>query len=446
MLWKVAGRRRLFVRRRRRRPGLHAGAARRRGAGRSPSTPPPARSCGRRTIAPGLQEPVRQRPAQHARPSKASRVYVQSVTGPLVCLEADDGTIVWQNDLLKEFGAKNITWGLSASPLIEGDLVLAIPGGKGAGVAAFDKKTGKLVWKTGDDKAAYASPVARHRRRAAAGHLLHRGRPAGASTRQGKELWRVPWKTEFDCNICTPLVVGDQLFVSSGEKVGCALFKLKADGAARSRLGEQGQEERHDQLLGQRGRPRRPPLRPVRRVRARRIDLNCVELKTGKLMWSKKDFGKGAVTLADGHLFITTKKGDLVLVPATPKKYEEKARVTLAGREPHRADDRRTSGCTCATARTSSAWTSSQVADRLTSSTDRTHVQARTSCARARSRIGVVQSPTRRRGFLACALGPTHPWPSTPARPRPSESSGSEQLSVYAPQCGQGRDSSACCS
>ena len=87
-------------------------------------------------------------------------VYVQSVTGPLACLNIKDGKIIWQHDLLKEYGAKNISWGLAASPTVEGNLVLAAPGGKGAGVAAFDKKTGDLVWKLGDDKAAYATPIA----------------------------------------------------------------------------------------------------------------------------------------------------------------------------------------------------------------------------------------------------------------------------------------------
>src|SRR5207248_11741656 len=61
----------------------------------------------------------------------------------------------------------------------------------------------------------------------------------------------------------------------------------------------------------------------------KRIDLNCVDAKTGKLAWSQEDFGKGALTFAEGHLFITTKKGDLVLVRANPQKYEEKARVQL---------------------------------------------------------------------------------------------------------------------
>lgn len=58
---------------------------------------------------------------------EGGRVYVQSATGPLLCLDADKGTVLWEHDLLKEFKAENISWGLSASPLIEGDLVLAIP-------------------------------------------------------------------------------------------------------------------------------------------------------------------------------------------------------------------------------------------------------------------------------------------------------------------------------
>jgi len=260
---------------------------------------------------------------------QAGFVYVQSVTGPLACLNAKDGAVVWRKDLLKDFGAKNLTWGLSASPLIEGDLVLAIPGAKGAGVAAFNKKTGALVWKLGDDKAAYASPVAvtvgRQRQIVfftAAGLL--------AATPEGKELWRVPWQTEFDCNICTPLVIGDKLFVSSGEQVGCALFQLQAQGPPKELWRFEGKQSPmtnywanavvHDgRLYGLSG------------EFDKRIDLRCVDLATGKVKWSKEGFGKAAVLLADGHLFITTKKGELVLVHATPAAYEEKARVSVLG-------------------------------------------------------------------------------------------------------------------
>jgi outer membrane protein assembly factor BamB len=256
-------------------------------------------------------------------------VYAQSVSGPLVCVKADDGSIVWQHDLLKEFAAKNITWGLSASPLIEGNLVLAVPGGNGAGVAAFDKKSGKLAWKLGDDKAAYASPVAvtvggqRQLIFFTAVGLL-------AATPDGKELWRIPWKTEFDCNICTPLVIGDRLFVSSGENVGSAMFRLSPGGAPEVVWESKGKNgvmtnywatsvEHDGYLYGMSG------------EFDKKIHLNCVDAASGKLMWSHKDFGKGAITLADGHLFITTKTGDLVLVRANPKQYEEKARASILG-------------------------------------------------------------------------------------------------------------------
>ena len=260
---------------------------------------------------------------------EAGRVYVQSVTGPLACLNAADGNVVWSVDLLKEFGAKNIQWGLSASPLIEGDLVLAIPGAKGAGVAAFDKKSGKVAWKLGDDEASYASPVAvtvggqRQLIFFTAVGLL-------AASPEGKELWRVPWLTGFKCNIATPLVVGDKLFVSSGEEVGCALFKLSAGGPPEVVWESKGPKSVmmnywatsvvHDgHLYGLSG------------EFSKKIDLNCVELATGKLKWSQKDFGKAAVTLADGHLWLTTKKGDVVVARATPAKYDEKARAMLLG-------------------------------------------------------------------------------------------------------------------
>ncbi len=257
---------------------------------------------------------------------EGKRVYVQSVTGPVVCLDADAGKIVWQRHLLKDFGAENIDWGLSASPVLDGDRLLVIPGAKGAGVAALHKNSGDVLWKTGDDKAAYASPVAvtvGGKRQA----LFFTGPGLLAvQADDGKELWRVPWTTEYDVNICTPLAIGDTLFVASGEKVGSALFRLRDAGKPEIVWESKGPKGVmttywanavvHDgHLYGVSG-----EFNSV-------INFNCVELKTGKLAWSKERFGKASVTLADGHLFVTTKAGDLVLIRATPKGYEEKARL-----------------------------------------------------------------------------------------------------------------------
>lgn len=258
------------------------------------------------------------------------RVYVQSVTGPLVCLNADSGKIIWQHHLLKEFKIKNITWGLSSSPLVDGHLVFAIPGAKNAAVAAFDKKTGDLVWKTGSAKAAYSSPVAVNVGGMKQIVFFNAAGLLAVEPKTGKKLWHIPWKTEFDCNICTPLVLGDRLFVTSGEKVGCAMLQLSASGPPDTDWKSGGRKSvmmnywansvYHDgYLYGLSGEFNK------------RVDLHCVNAKTGKLKWSKPGFGLGAMTLADGHLFITTKKGDLVLVEATPKGYDQKSRISLLG-------------------------------------------------------------------------------------------------------------------
>ncbi len=255
-------------------------------------------------------------------------VYVQSPTGPLTCLDVEKGGVVWSVHLLNEFKAKNISWGLSASPLVDGDLVYAIPGAKGAGVAAFDKRTGKLAWKTGDDHAAYASPIAVQAGGQKQIIFFTASGLLAVTPDTGKELWRVPWNTEFDCNICTPLLVGaDRLFVTSGEEVGCALFKLSAT-APDVAWESKGKNSvmlnywanavvRDGYLYGLSG------------EFSKKIHFNCVDLKNGQLKWSRKDFGKGSLTLADGHLFITTKKGELILVRPNPAQYEEKARVAL---------------------------------------------------------------------------------------------------------------------
>lgn len=259
----------------------------------------------------------------------AGSVYVYSPSGLLACLDAEKGDIVWSINLLDKFGGKKVTYGLSASPLVEGDLVYALPGGKSAGVAAFDKKTGKLVWKTGDDKSAYASPMSV----TVAGQkqiiFFNAAGLLAVSADKGTELWRVPWTTGFDCNICTPLLIGtDRLFVSTGEENGCVLFKLSAaapeiawesKGPKSVMMNYWANAVALDGCLyGVSG-----------EFNETKMDLNCVDLKSGKLIWSKKNLGKAAVTLADGHLWITTKKGDLVLVKANPAKYDEVARVSI---------------------------------------------------------------------------------------------------------------------
>src|SRR6185369_3606207 len=109
------------------------------------------------------------------------------------------------------------------------------------------------------------------------------------------DLWRVPWVTEYDCNICTPLVIGDKLFLSSGEGNGCAMLQLAKEGPPKKLWESKGQKSvminywansvHHDgHLYGVSGQ--------FDKV----LNFHCVDAATGELRWSKAKFGKGAVT------------------------------------------------------------------------------------------------------------------------------------------------------
>lgn len=266
-------------------------------------------------------------------------VYVHSPSGPLACLDVEKGSIVWSINLLKDMEGKNLSWGLAASPLVVGDLVYALPGAKGAAVAAFNKADGKIAWKGGgDDQAGYATPqlvtVGGQKQIV----FFNADALFAMTADAGKELWRVKWKTGFDCNICTPLVINqNRLFVSSGEDVGCAMFKLSASKpeVLWESKGKKSVMENYwansvyydDHLYGITG-----------HFHETRMHLNCVDANTGKLMWSERDYGKSAVTVADGYLYITTFKGDVVLAKCNPQKYEEVSRAKLlAERRPTNA-------------------------------------------------------------------------------------------------------------
>jgi outer membrane protein assembly factor BamB len=88
------------------------------------------------------------------------RTYVLTENGDLASLRIQDGGIVWQRNILQEFGGRNIDWLISESPLIDGNNVIISPGGRSAGMAALDKSTGKTVWvsKELSDRAATPLP------------------------------------------------------------------------------------------------------------------------------------------------------------------------------------------------------------------------------------------------------------------------------------------------
>jgi outer membrane protein assembly factor BamB len=261
-------------------------------------------------------------------------VYAYSGEGHLLALRCGDGSIVWRHDVVGELGGEAAEYGMASSPLPVGDWIVVTAGAPHGAVVAFDRQSGKPAWKSGSDSAGYSSPALRlvgDREQIVA----FTGKAAvGIAPKDGAELWRYAYETDFDCNIATPLAHRGRVFISAGENHGCALLRLQP-------AGERFEVEEVWTSQGPRSVMRNEwqtavlldghlygfdnvgSAGPV-------THLNCVEIASGKLVWQKERFGKGNLIAADGKLWITTMRGELVLVRATPRGYEELARTTLA--------------------------------------------------------------------------------------------------------------------
>jgi len=238
-------------------------------------------------------------------------VYVSEREGWLQCLKAEDGTLVWQKNLTKELGLKIPQWGFSASPvLIGGELVLNY-----GQVCGFDPATGAMRWKTeksyGD---AYSTPI----------ECTFAGKPALAvfagtglvllAPKGGKELGFTPWKTQYDVNAMTPLVLDQRLFLSSGYDKGCALVDLA--GSAPQIVWES--KVMKNQMSGA------APWKGHLYGFDDKV-LKCIDL-AGKELWRERGFGLGALSIADGKLLIASEEGELVIAEADPQGFKELAR------------------------------------------------------------------------------------------------------------------------
>ena len=244
-------------------------------------------------------------------------VYALSGGGQLHALDAATGRRVWGRDLKRDFGARPPQWGVSTSPLVEGNLLLLDVGGSaGKSAVALDKKTGKTVWTSQSDQAGYSAPVA-----ITVGGvrqvLFFTGTALTAlAPADGKLLWRVPWRTDWDVNAATPIFVApDKVFVSSGYDTGAALLQVKAAGAPEEVWRSRGMKNQFSSSVLHQG---------IIYGFDNKV-LKAIEAATGKEKWKQGGLGHGSLIYADGHLIVLSESGRLVLAEATPAGYREKA-------------------------------------------------------------------------------------------------------------------------
>jgi outer membrane protein assembly factor BamB len=263
-------------------------------------------------------------------------VIALSGQGVLAAVGFSDGKAVWSRNVVTEVGGKVADYGMASSPLVVGDLVIVTVGAPQATVAAYRFKSGELIWKVGsEDPAGYSSPALLDVGGKRQVVVFTGGSIVGLVPETGALLWRHAFETDYDCNIATPLAVDGQIFVSAGENHGSVLLQLKPEGD-KFAVGKVWESEGPQSVLRNEwqtsilldghlyGFDNIGSAGPV-------THLTCVKASTGERVWQQPRFGKGNMIAADGKLWISNMAGELVVVKATSKGYEEIGRKQYIG-------------------------------------------------------------------------------------------------------------------
>ena len=252
------------------------------------------------------------------------RVYVLGAEGELRVLHAAAGTLVWRRNILSDNGADNLSWGMSASPLIVDDTVVVLPGGaRGSSVVAYNKATGAPVWKALNDEASYTSPMLVTLGGVRQILVVTATRVVGLSPDKGTLLWEYPWSTFNGINVAQPIVFThdgrDRIFMSASYGHGAAVFEL-------ARTGDRFQAKTIWQNERMKNKFTSSVLHNGHIYGLDESILASINAETGEQNWKGGRYGYGQLVLAGNHLVVLTEDGDVVLVNATPARHEEIAR------------------------------------------------------------------------------------------------------------------------
>jgi len=250
--------------------------------------------------------------------------YGLSAFGKLYGFDAASGKKIWDHDLQKEFEAKMPIWGISTTPMIEGDMLLLDVGGKsGHSLMAFDKKSGKVVWNSQTDQPGYSAPIAVTIGGVRQLIFLTGANLVAVAPQEGKLLWSQPWQTASFVNAATPIFIPqDKIFISSGYDQGAGLFQIQAaNGRATAQSVWMNKNMRNHMATS--------IYREGYLYGFDEATFKCLDVATGEDQWKTRGLGKGSVMLADGHLIILSERGKLVLAEASPSGYVEKASAQM---------------------------------------------------------------------------------------------------------------------
>jgi outer membrane protein assembly factor BamB len=251
------------------------------------------------------------------------RVFTFGPTGIVTAFDAARGEKLWQVDTEKELKAPRLKFGAASSPLVDDGKVIVNVGARGAGVVAFSADKGKVVWKSLDEGASYASAI-----KANGQYIVFtQDGLRGLSPSDGKKAWEFPFRDKQNESSTTPMFAGDILL---GSSITLGMVGLERDGEGYK------QKWKNADLTCYFSTP--VPLGKHVYVVTGKIvllptsSLHCVEADTGKVLWTKEKVGTWHAAMLrtkDDKLLLLTDHGDLALIDPSPKEYKELARTKV---------------------------------------------------------------------------------------------------------------------
>jgi len=269
------------------------------------------------------------------------RVYLFGVEGMLICVDQKTQKALWQVDTAEKFGVVQNFFGVASSPVICNDKLIVMVGGSppesaqvppgqldrvkpnGSAVVAFDKMTGEVIYKTGQDLASYASLTWMDDGKQRTLLAWARDNLLGIQPEQGTVKFKFPYRSKKleSVNAMTPVSVGNNIFLSECYENGSTLLSW-ADGRIETLWSDGDKRKKSlqshwctpvvsgDYLYGCDGR------------NSGAAELRCIQLSTGEVQWSKSGFQRCSMLLIDEHLIVIGERGRLALVKADPERFE----------------------------------------------------------------------------------------------------------------------------
>jgi outer membrane protein assembly factor BamB len=272
-------------------------------------------------------------------------VYGLGGQGILVCVDAARGTEVWRKDMTRDLagvvnpiggGPTEFAWGWNWSPLVDGDQLICVPGGSEGLLAALDKKSGKVLWRSKAlaEKATYSSPVLAEVGGVRQVVAMTNSGAVGVSAKDGALLWT--YKHDYkDMIVPTPILHDDLVFAV----VGLMNFRPGVDAIQLTAAGAEIKAQKKYTTENLASGIETPILvgdhvYGFSESKRGKRGWVCMEFKSGTVAWNEEEaLGGASVIAADGHLYCFTEDDGIVaLVEAKPEKWVEQGRFTIPER------------------------------------------------------------------------------------------------------------------